>query len=307
MKKLLLPTALLLGPALFGLGAASAAPKISAQSIIVNPVRSNLGVRVWTDRDPGGNGTPGYQVGDHIRIYTSVSQDAYVYLFNVNPDGSIDQILPNRYASGANFVKANTTKVFPGSGDGFTFDIAGPYGVNKVLALASETPLNLDRISQFRSGQPFADVNVRGQNNLAQALSIVVNPVAQDSWVTDTAYYSVARPSTVTPVPPVTVAPQPVRPNPIINITINIQPYDSVSAQSVNLDQGYNAQFEAGSGLGDVYGYYENQLLRQGYTLQDRRQRGNHMDGSYSRNGQDATLSVKQMGRRFEVQLQPGR
>ncbi len=301
MKKFMLPTALLLT-----LGAASAAPKISAQSIIVNPVQGDLGVRVWTDRDPGGNRTPSYRVGDRIRIYTSVSDDAYVYLFNVNPDGSIDQILPNRYASGANFVKANTTKVFPGSGDGFTFDIAAPYGINKVLALASETPLNLDRISQFRSGQPFADVAVKGQNNLAQALSIVVNPVPQDSWVTDTATYSVARPSSVTPVPPVSVTPLPSRPNPIINITITIQPYGSVGAQSVNLDQGYNAQFEAGSDLNDVYGYYENQLVRQGYTLRDRSQRGNHVVGSYARGGQNAQLTVKRTGKRFEIQLERG-
>ena len=301
MNKLLLPTALLLG-----LSAASAAPKISAQSIIVNPVQSNLGVRVWTDRDPGGNGTPSYQVGDHIRIYTSVTDDAYVYLFNVNPDGSIDQILPNRYASGANFVKANTTKVFPGSGDGFTFDIAGPYGVNKVLAMASTTPLNLDKISQFKSGQPFADVTVKGQNNLAQALSIVVNPVPQDSWVTDTAYYNVARSSGFTP-PPAALNPQPSRPNPIVNIIINIQPYGSVAAQSVNVDRGYTAQFEAGSSLNDVYTHYERQLLRQGYTLQDRSQRGNHIDGSYARGGVGARLSVKQLGRRFEVQLERDR
>lgn len=171
-------------------GAASAAPKISAQSIIVNPVQADLNVKVWTNKDPSGQSSPNYRVGENVTIYTSVSSDAYVYLFNVNPDGSIDQILPNRYTSGDNFLKANTVKQFPAPGDDYTFTIAGPAGQNKVLAVASQGQLNLDQISQFKSDQGgFATVNVRGQQNLAQALSIVVNPIPQNSWTTDVAFY----------------------------------------------------------------------------------------------------------------------
>ncbi len=174
---------------------ALAAPRVSAQSIIVNPTPTDLQVRVWTDKDTTGQQVPNYRVGERIRLFTTVNQDAYVYLFNVNPDGSIDQILPNRYESGNNFIRAGTTKQFPAAGDNFTFDIAGPAGLNKVLALASKTQLNLDQISQFRndtSGNQngFATVTVKGQQNLAQALSIVVNPLPQTSWVTDTAYYN---------------------------------------------------------------------------------------------------------------------
>ncbi len=172
-------------------GAASAAPKISAQSIIVNPVQADLNVKVWTNKDPGGQASPNYRVGERITLYTSVSNDAYVYLFNVNPDGSIDQILPNRFTSGGNFLRANTVKQFPAPGDSYTFDISGVAGQNKVLAVASETALNLDQISQFKSDQGgFATVNVRGQQNLAQALSIVVNPIPQNSWTTDVAFYN---------------------------------------------------------------------------------------------------------------------
>jgi|GEM_PF-1433693 len=194
MKKLLLPMALLLG-------VASAAPKITPQSIIVNPVDPDLSVNVWLDRSAS-NGTPNYNVGDRITIYASVNADAYVYLFNVNPDGTIDQVLPNRFASGGNFVKANTTKQFPAPGDRFSFDVGGPAGLNKVLALASKTQLNLDQISTFKSGQAFATVNVKGQQQFAQALSIVVNPVPQDSWVTDVAFYNVAQSAPQQPTGP---------------------------------------------------------------------------------------------------------
>ena len=91
---------------------AGAAPTISAQSIIVNPLPSTVNVRVWTDRDSSGAATPDYAPGEKIRLYTSVAQDAYVYLFNVDPNGQVDLILPNKYQGGANFLKAGAVKVF---------------------------------------------------------------------------------------------------------------------------------------------------------------------------------------------------
>ncbi|GAA5531795.1 PEGA domain-containing protein [Deinococcus aluminii] len=185
MKKLLMiPAAMLLGTA-------AAAPKISAQSIIVNPVQPDLSVSVRVDQDPSGNGNPTYRVGENIRISTTVNRDAYVYLFNVDATGEVTQILPNRL-SDSNFVKANTTTTFPAPGDNFTFTVGTDIGLNKVLALASLTPLNLDQISSFKTQQDqFATVTARGQQQLAQALSIVVNPIPQNSWVSDTAFFTV--------------------------------------------------------------------------------------------------------------------
>ncbi|MCP2014600.1 hypothetical protein L1280_001751 [Deinococcus sp. HSC-46F16] len=190
MKKVL-TTSLALGAALTT--SAFAQPRLSAQSIIVNPVQPDLSVSVRVDRDASGTGTPSYRVGENIRISTTVNRDAYVYLFNVDATGEVTQILPNRFESGANFIKANTTKVFPAAGDTFTFTVDGPVGLNKVLALASLTPLNLDQVSSFKTQQDqFATVTARGQDQLAQALSIVVTPLPQTNWVTDTAFFNVA-------------------------------------------------------------------------------------------------------------------
>ncbi|MFC3915649.1 DUF4384 domain-containing protein [Deinococcus metalli] len=184
-KILMIPAALLLSTA-------AAAPKISAQSIIVNPTTPDLSVSVRVDKDTSGQQNPAYKVGEAISISTTVNRDAYVYLFNVNPDGTVDQILPNRLSS-ENLVKANTTKTFPAEGDSFKYTVAGPIGQNKVLALASLTPLNLDQISSFKTQQDqFATVNAKTQAGLAQALSIVVSPIPQNSWVSDTSFYTVA-------------------------------------------------------------------------------------------------------------------
>jgi hypothetical protein len=176
------------------LGSAFAAPLISAQSIIVNPVDDGLTVKVWTDRDSSGNAAPDYRVGERIRLYAKVNQDAYIYLFNVDPAGKIDMILPNRLQGGASFMRADETKSFPANGAKFFYTVGddGGYGINKVLAVVSKNQLNLNDIARFKNNQAqFADVQVSGQNNLAQALSIVVNPIPSEEWYSDTALYTV--------------------------------------------------------------------------------------------------------------------
>ena len=174
------------------LSVAGAQGKLSAQSIIVNPTMPDLSVSVRVDRDPSGNQNPTYRIGDQIALDATVNRDAYVYLFDVDPAGVVTQILPNRLSS-SNFVKAGTSVRFPAPGDRFQYNVSGPAGQSKVLALASLTPLNLDQISEFKSAQEsFAVVKGSGQAGLAQALSIVVNPLPQNSWMTDTAFYNVA-------------------------------------------------------------------------------------------------------------------
>lgn len=185
MKKfLLIPIALLASSSL-------AAPVISAQSIIVNPKKPTLQVQVSLDKPSSGSNIAQYRIGDSIRISAKVNRDAYVYLFNVNAAGKVHQILPNQIG-GNNYVRAGNTVSFPATTDQFTFDIAGPVGLNKVLALASSTKLDLSSLSKFQSSQAqFATVKPKGQERLAQALSIVVNPVPQTSWVTSTALFTV--------------------------------------------------------------------------------------------------------------------
>nr|WP_184029976.1 DUF4384 domain-containing protein [Deinococcus budaensis] len=295
---------------------ASASPVISAQSIIVNPVPTSLSVRVWTDRDLGGRQVPSYAPGERIRLYTSVNQDAYVYLFNVDPQGSVDLVLPNKYQGGANFLKANTTRAFPAASDPFTFDIAAPYGVNKVLALASRRPLDLGEIATFKT-QPnsFATVGVKGQQQLAQALSIVVTPVDQQSWISDTALYNVAAPgaqATAAPLQtPAPAASTPARGAPIqplpgtptaSALSVTVKP---AAPQPAPLPGGreWRTTVERQGSLSSTYAEYAARLKAEGYSQVGSKQAGNHIRGEFRKGEGRATLEVKQKGRRFEVTL----
>ncbi|WP_425146034.1 DUF4384 domain-containing protein [Deinococcus sp.] len=288
MKKTLM-TALALSIPL-ALGSTLAAPKISAQSIIVNPVQTSLGVKVWTDRDASGQNTPNYSVGDRIRIYASVNQDAYIYLFNVDPNGKVDLILPNRYAGGANYLRAGSVKAFPSAQDRFTFDIAAPYGINKVLALASTSKLNLNDIANFQSqsaqSSGFAEVKVEGQQQLAQALSIVVTPVQQNTWITGVAFYNVAGGTSYV---------QPVQPAPVA------QPSYGFPSYTITEQPEWRTSFSSERQASDVYNFYVNELQRQGYRQTDSRQDRGRYAAQFQNGNTTSELRITVNGGRFEI------
>lgn len=290
---------------------AGAAPTISAQSIIVNPLPSTVDVRVWTDRDASGAATPDYAPGEKIRLYTSVSQDAYVYLFNVDPNGQVDLILPNRYQGGANFLKAGAVKVFPAAGDAFTFDIAAPYGVNKVLALASKTQLNLSDIATFKSQQnTFASVSVQGQGQLAQALSIVVTPVPQNGWDSATAFYRVVNRAVGVPLPasPVQAQPLAVQPTPR-SAPQTAQALSIAVSPAAPLPWGnareWKTSVENRSDLRAVHDEYAARLKASGYTLTKTQSKSNELKSEFRKSGGGkAELSVKRKGKRVEIKVE---
>ncbi|MGC8904047.1 PEGA domain-containing protein [Thermus sp.] len=181
--------------AVLGLGL-TLAQQITPQGILINPVPTDLQVRVWVDKDPAKRGSAVYQVGEPIYIYVNVNRDAYVYLFNVNADGKIDPILPNAYERD-NFLRAGETRRFPPEGARYRYTITGPEGEDKILAVASRRPLSLGEILDVEANR----VKVQGAEGLARALSIVIEPLPDKDWVTDVARYFVGR---MAPPPPAT-------------------------------------------------------------------------------------------------------
>lgn len=178
-----------LTPLVLGLtGLSLAAPELSPQGIIVNPVPTDLSVRTWVDKDPNKSGNPVYQVGEPIRISVQVNQDAYVYLFSVKSNGQIDPILPNNFDRD-NLVRANQVRTFPPNGASYRFNVDRPEGQDRVLAVASRQQLSIDQIIDIQNGTS----RVQGADNLARALSIVVTPIPQQDWASNVAFFTVGR------------------------------------------------------------------------------------------------------------------
>jgi hypothetical protein len=190
-------TAFVLAALLFGSVGLAQRIVVSPQAIVVNPLPA-FDVDVWVDRDPSGRDAPSYGVGEEIQIGVRVSEDAFVYLFSVSAAGEIVQILPNRYdaAGRDNFVRAGSTRLFPPQGARYSFVIDPPQGLAKVIAVASKRELDTRTLASFASERDFTASSRLGEDGFARALSIVVEPLPQESWVTATAlYYVGSRPA----------------------------------------------------------------------------------------------------------------
>lgn len=126
------------------------------------PESSELEVHVWVDQ-------AAYQVGDPIVISYSVNKAAYIYVWDILPDGTAVQIFPNPAPGGsANYVQAGEHAV-PGS-----WKIGPPYGTEFVQILATTTPV--DPFAFFSPEDPAA---FQAQVEV-QILGIL--PVTERSW-----------------------------------------------------------------------------------------------------------------------------
>lgn len=281
MKRLITTTALLGGLLSF------AAPQITPQGIIVNPNPTDLSVQTWVDRDPSGYGNSTYYFGDNIAISVQVNQSAYVYLFNVNANGNIDLILPNQL-NADNYLQGGEVRQFPQSGSRYQFNVTGPSGVDQVLAVASRQPLSLNQIADIRSGQ----VMVQGANNLARALSIVVNPLPANDWVSDAVRYNVQPKVAVVPNPqpqPVTLTPAP------RSWFSSIAPYPNkqIMWQSDHRNESaiayrYNDKYD----VEHIFSYYHKTLLSMGWVKTRFQGRGAAYHAEYSRGRERAVVDV---------------
>lgn len=200
MKKLLVLFALLFTAAFAQDGQQSVQPQsinahekgvvISPQAIVVNP-QPEFGVEVFVDKDPTGDSIPTYNIGERIVVTVRTTADAYVYLYNVRSNGEIMQFMPNSYdgAGSSNYVRAGQARTFPPANARYNLQVDGPSGTDKIIALASRTQLDVGQLASI-SSSGFATSNV-GQDNFAQTLSIIVTPLPQTDWVTDTVLFNV--------------------------------------------------------------------------------------------------------------------
>ena len=279
------------------LSSAFATPQISPQSIIVNPVPASLSVNVSVDR-AGSN--PVYNIGDSIRVNVRVSDDAYVYLFSVHADGQIDQILPNRLSGGSQFLRANETRSFPPAGGAYTLSVDGPSGQDKVLAVASKRQLDTSEIASFRGNQPFATSNIQGQDNLARALSIVVQPVPASDWVTDVAYFQV-QPRYASAAP----APAPARNTTTISVEYGLNIYPgSVIVRFDNPSNDFiDVQLSSSANFNTVVQFYGQSLERNGWQMVARAGNNNKVRLMFRRSGTTIELEIRRVNGGFVLNL----
>ncbi|MDQ7834873.1 MAG: DUF4384 domain-containing protein [Humidesulfovibrio sp.] len=81
-----------------------------------------------------------YKQGEKIRITLQGNKDFYGKIVYLTADGQTVQLLPNGMRS-LDFFKGGRTYNVPEDSDGFSLDVAPPYGAERIMLYASESPL----------------------------------------------------------------------------------------------------------------------------------------------------------------------
>ncbi|GEM46802.1 PEGA domain-containing protein [Deinococcus cellulosilyticus] len=181
---------ILTGLLLFGTLApvAFAAPQISPQRIIVNPIQTSLNAKVWLNKAADNSGYATYTPGERVTIKASVNEDSYLYVFSVDVAGEVTQIFPNEYASD-NFVEGGQTVTLPSEGDSYTLETDDDIGVGKVFAVASRDPLDFTDILDIKNNAVFAVYSGGGQEAFAREVSGILNSIPDNDWTSDVVLY----------------------------------------------------------------------------------------------------------------------
>lgn len=92
-----------------------------------------LDVQISTDKTV-------YKAGEKVRITLRGNKDFYGKIVYMTADNQVVQLLPNGKRS-LDFFKGGRTYSVPEDSDGFSLDVAPPFGAERIVLYASESPL----------------------------------------------------------------------------------------------------------------------------------------------------------------------
>jgi len=158
--------------------AALADGNVAPLSIIPTPTPQPLSVSIWTGKST-------YMIGETLSIHFSVNMAAFIYIYDIQPDGVVRLIFPNAYSQ-ANFVSAGVHTLPDGL---YQFTVAPPAGVERLQIFASPVSLGLAP-PYFGEPYPLAG-NTPGDATgqiQAQIMGITPQPQWATGWTSFTIY-----------------------------------------------------------------------------------------------------------------------
>ena len=80
--------------------------------------------------------------GDEIQFLLSLGSDAYIYMYYIDADGNVSQILPNVQQPGHHYA-AGYFMTLPEYENGYRFIVRPPFGEESVWVFASDVDMDL--------------------------------------------------------------------------------------------------------------------------------------------------------------------
>lgn len=115
------------------------------------PASEGLTVRVWMDK-------PVYAVGESVQASFQINRSAYVYIWDIEPTGTVRQIFPNQYDT-SNYFQAGVYRI-PSAGKLYRLAVTPPTGTEWLQIMAVTSPA----VGVFGTTTALSPFPVLGQN-----------------------------------------------------------------------------------------------------------------------------------------------
>lgn len=113
---------------------------------LVEVERSTINMKIWMNKSCG---SP-YYLGEKALIYFTTDVDGYITLYDIDTQGNVLVIFPNRHTPD-NFVRAGQTLQIPALEASYDLIVEGPEGIEYIEGVASTNPYYR---WDHRQGQP---------------------------------------------------------------------------------------------------------------------------------------------------------
>ncbi len=141
--------------------------------VAAKPLDSSFDVRVWTDKKE-------YEVKEKIIFYIKSQKNSYLTMLDVNPNGNITVIFPNKFHRD-NFIESGVTYQVPSPDYGFEFKVTGPAGLERIKAIVTLNKVSLLKLDLENGFHSVKKETTRGTRAI-QALSKQVDSVGSTAW-----------------------------------------------------------------------------------------------------------------------------
>ena len=156
------------------------------EGIIVQPAQTPLAIQLGVDK-------ASYAPGDKLRLTIALSQDSYVYIYNITPDRRVNLLFPNAYQP-MNLLQAGTHTI---PNQRYSLVISPPTGFECIQVLALAAPLPLEQLipeGKFTPQNPFPLLSQKPQEFKAFMQSLIVGSVSATGWAAAWTCFQIAQP-----------------------------------------------------------------------------------------------------------------
>jgi hypothetical protein len=146
------------------------------RDIIIRPTDKSIDVKVNTEKSMPGS----YYTGETLNLSFSVSEDAYVAILDIMPNGRVDVLFPNKYDQN-NFMKGGKTYSLPTerSSTNYSLKVNSDRGREIILIIASDEPLPfLDSVTSQFSSIAFPYL----MNDVRSLKGVIQNSMMNQNW-----------------------------------------------------------------------------------------------------------------------------